>query len=74
MMVYDFNNQQSRFRSFRFIPSNTTRLAPFPLNGDTRVHGSAKARRVPAMIAQADLDNLSGPLHAHALILRFNSE
>ena len=34
------------------------------INGDTRIQGSAKARHMPAMIAQADLDNLSRPVHA----------
>ena len=46
------------------------RLAPFPY-GDTRFQGAAKARRMPEMIAQADLDNLSRPLNPHALIMHF---
>ena len=49
--------------SFRFIPSNTTILAPFPY-GDRHVQGSAKAQRVPAMIAQPDLDNISWPVYS----------
>ena len=50
--------------SFRFILSNTARLAPTSY-GDMRIQGSAKAWRMPAMIAQANLDNLSKPVHMH---------
>ena len=44
MAVHVFNRRQSIFMSFRFILSNTTRLAPFPYR-DMRVQGSAKVRR-----------------------------
>ena len=47
MATIDFNRWQSIFMSFCFILSNTARLAPFPYG--------AKARRMPAMIAQAGL-------------------
>ena len=59
--------------SFRFIFSNTATLAPLPY-GYTHVQGSAEAQRMPAMIVQTDLDNLSlDASHAHA-VLRFNRE
>ena len=67
MAANDFNRRQSIFLSFRFILSNTARLAPFPY-GDTRVQGSAKARHVPKMTAQADLDKLSRSVHAHTIM------
>ena len=71
MVVCDLNKWQSIFMIF--ILSNTTRLAPFPYGG-TRIQGSAKMQRMLAMIAQADLDNLSKPVHAHTLIVRFIRE
>ena len=58
MATRDVNRRQSIFMSFRFILSNTARLAPFPYE-DMHIQGSAKARRMPVMIAQADLDHLS---------------
>ena len=60
--------------AFRFILliSNTDQIiAPFPY-GDTCVQGLAKVPRMPAMIAQADLDNLSRPVHAHTIIMHLN--
>ena len=67
MVVRDFNRWQSIFLSFRFILSNTTRLAPFPY-GDTRIQGSAKAQHMPAMIVQADLDHYLGQsTYTHSL-------
>ena len=56
MVTRDFNRWQSIFMSFCFILSNTPRLAPFPYL-DTRVQWSAKVQCMPAIIAQADLDN-----------------
>ena len=52
-------------------PYQHYQTSPLSLYGDTSVHGSAKARRVPAMIAQVDLDNLSTcrPVHVHAFIM-----
>ena len=53
--------------SFRFILSNTTRLAPFqsPYVDTTRTR-SAKAQHMSAMIAQANLDNYLGQsMHTH---------
>ena len=73
MAACNFNRWQSIFTTFRFILSSTARLAPFPY-GDRRVQGSAKAQRMPAMIAQADLDNLSRPVHTYTLTMRFNRE
>ena len=60
MTAPDFNRRQLIFMSFCVILSNTARLVPFPC-GDTRVQGSAKAWRVPAMIAQTHLQDLSRP-------------
>ena len=75
MAACDFNRWQSISMSFRFILRNITRLAPFPYEDTARTRISEGAR-MPTMIAQADLDNLSrpvGPVHAHTLV-RFNRE
>ena len=72
MAACDFDRRQSIFMSLHFVLSNTTRLAPF-CYGDTRVQGSAKGQRMPARIVQADLDNLSRPVHTHAR-MSFNRE
>ena len=64
----DFNRRQSIFMSFRFILSKTTRLTPFPYGDmeDQKMHSA-----LPAMIAQADLDNYPGQsTHMHLVALQ----
>ena len=70
-----FQQMAINIHELSLYPSqNTARLSSFPY-GDTCIQGSAKARRMPALIVQADMDNLSNKARPcacthHALQLR----